>query len=396
MNKNRTYPRFSVSDRIEHWLLTLSFTTLAVTGLVQKFSDGLFAQWVIQTLGGVENVRVIHRAAAVIMMLEAVYHLGVVGYRLFILRHRLTMLPSLDDARAAVHALLYNVGLREAHPQQGRYTFEEKAEYWALIWGTLIMSLTGFMLWNPIATTKILPGEWIPAAKAAHGAEAVLAASAIIVWHLYGVHVKRFNKSMFTGQLGEEEMLDEHPLELAELKAGAARRPQAPLALARRRRAYLLGYSVLAVGMLVGIYFFVTFEESALATAPPAEHAAVFAPLTPTPLPTPLPTPTPAPTPTPLPTLPPDVKLTWADGPADIFAAECAACHGGAARLGGLDLSSYQGLMSGGASGPVVAPGDPAASRLVTLIESGSHPGQLSGSELERIRQWIADGALEK
>ena len=65
------------------------------------------------------------------------------------------------------------------------------------------MALTGFMMWNPLATIKVLPGEFIPAAKTAHGAEAVLAVLAIIVWHMYGVHVKRFNKSMWTGKLTE-------------------------------------------------------------------------------------------------------------------------------------------------------------------------------------------------
>ena len=63
------------------------------------------------------------------------------------------------------------------------------------------MGLTGFMMWNPLATVKLFPGEFIPASKAAHGAEAVLAVLAIIVWHMYGVHLQRFNKSMWTGQL---------------------------------------------------------------------------------------------------------------------------------------------------------------------------------------------------
>ncbi len=396
MGKERKYLRFSLSDRIEHWLLFVSFSTLALTGLAQKFSNNGLALWFIETLGGVENVRLVHRAAAVMMMLETIYHLGVVGYRIFVRRDRLTMLPGVEDVRAAIQTLLYNIGLRDAPPRQGRYTFEEKAEYWALVWGTIIMGLTGFMLWNPIATTKFLPGQWIPAAKVAHSSEALLAVLAIIVWHVYGVHIRRFNKSIFTGEVTEEELIEEHPLELAELKAGTAQRPADPQVVARRRRTFFLGYGVLAAVMFVAVYFFVTFEESALATVPPAERVVVFAPLTPTPLPTPRPTPTPAPTATPLPTPEPDVKLTWADGPADILAANCTSCHNSTAKLGGLDLSSYQGLAAGGGTGPVVVPGDPDASKLVTLIASGGHPGQLGDTELERIRQWIADGALEK
>ena len=63
-----------------------------------------------------------------------------------------------------------------------RFTFDEKFEYWAFVWGTLVMGLTGFMLWNPIVTAKILPGVAIPAALAAHSGEALLAVLAIAIW----------------------------------------------------------------------------------------------------------------------------------------------------------------------------------------------------------------------
>ena len=290
MNKVRKYLRFSVSDRIEHWLLTLSFGILGITGLVQKYPSIGLSEWSVGIMGGVENVRILHRLAAVIMMLEVIYHIGVVGYRVFVRRAKLSMLPGIPDLRAAIQTLLHNLGLRKDRPQQGRYTFEEKLEYWALIWGTLVMGITGFMLWNPIATTSFLPGEFVPAAKSAHSGEALLAVLAIIVWHFYHVHLRHFNKSIFSGYLTEEEMLDEHPLDLAEIKAGVLETPGATKAFARRRSGFLFAYGVLTVVMLFGIYLFVTIEQTAITTVPPPEQVAVFAPLTPTPLPTPLPT----------------------------------------------------------------------------------------------------------
>src|SRR5512139_891328 len=97
------------------------------------------------------------------------------------------------------------------------------------------MGLTGFMMWNPLSTTQILPGDFIPAAKAAHGAEAILAVLAIIIWHFYHVHLKHFNKSMFTGKLTKTEMRHEHPAELAQIEAGDTyRRP--PLKVLKRRQ----------------------------------------------------------------------------------------------------------------------------------------------------------------
>jgi formate dehydrogenase gamma subunit len=390
MSDERKHLRFGLPDRIEHWLLTISFSTLALTGLVQRYARAGISQTLIAAMGGIETVRIIHRIAAVILMLEVVYHLGVLGYRLFVRRSRFTMLPGLDDARNVLQAIQYNLGLRDDPPTQGRYTFEEKAEYWALVWGTLVMVATGFMLWNPIATTRFLPGEVIPAAKAAHSAEALLATLAILVWHFYGVHVKFFNKSMFTGKLTEEEMLDEHPLELARVKAGVSDQRVSEQVVARRKRGFFVSYAVLAAVMLVGVYWFVTLEESAVANVPPPEEIAVFAPLTPTPFPTPMPTSTPVPTATPGPTQEPGAPavVVWADVAA-ILEQKCVACHNASSALGNVDLSQYQTALA------VVEPGAPDDSLMVQLQEQGGHPGQLSEAELEVVRQWIEDGALE-
>ena len=97
------------------------------------------------------------------------------------------------------------------------------------------MIATGFMLWNPIATARLLPGEFIPAAQVVHGGEALLAILAVLVWHFYAVHLRQFNRSMFTGELSEEEMEHEHPLELERIKAGKAEAAADPAVLARRR-----------------------------------------------------------------------------------------------------------------------------------------------------------------
>jgi hypothetical protein len=150
----------------------------------------------------------------------------------------------------------------------GRYTFEEKLEYWALLWGNLVMIATGFVLWNPIATARFLPGQVIPASLVAHGSEAVLAVLSVIVWHGYGVHLRHFNRSMFTGTMTVEEMREEHPLELEALEGEAG--PEEPGAdvLRRRKRIFVPVAAVAALVLLAGLYRFVTFEETALPTVP--------------------------------------------------------------------------------------------------------------------------------
>jgi formate dehydrogenase gamma subunit len=387
----RTYERFPLARRIEHWVMMLSFTTLAITGLPQRFSSSPISTSFVGLIGGIENLRTIHHIAAIVMMLGTAWHLLVFGYLAYVRRTRLTMLPTLQDVKDAWQALLYNIGRTESPPQMGRYTFEEKMEYWAFVWGALIMGATGFMMWNPITTARILPGEVIPAAKAAHGGEALLAVLAIIVWHMYGVHLKRFNRAMFTGKISEEELLHEHPLELADIKAGMAERPVDDATLRRRQTVYLPIAGVLGIFMLLGIYGFVSAEQTALTTVErQAPTVVVFVPWTPTPAPTLTPT-AEASNSTPVAV----GDLTWENNIGTLFQTKCTACHG-AGALGGLNLSTYTDAMKGGASGPVIVPGDSAKSLLITKQQAGGHPGQLTPEELAQVIAWIDAGAPEK
>jgi hypothetical protein len=64
--------------------------------------------------------------------------------------------------------------------------------------------------------------------------------------------------------------------------------------------------------------------------------------------------------------------------------------------VGGLSLADYQSALKGGNSGPGIVPGDPDASSIVKIQQAGSHPGQLTTDELNRVIEWIRAGAPEK
>lgn len=274
------YKRFDRWQRTEHALLILSFTVLAITGLPQKYSLTYWGSWMIWLFGGIEITRLIHRTAAILLMLETIYHFVAVAYKVFVRRVRMTMLPGLPDVMHGFHAMAYNLRLAKTPPRMGRYTFGEKVEYWAVIWGTVIMVLTGFMLWNPIATTTFFPGQWIPAAKAAHGGEALLAVLSIVTWHVYNVHLKHFNRSMFTGAISHHEMETEHFEELHQLEAGEVLPPVEPEILRQRQRVFYPVAAVLSFVLLLALYLFVTIEQTAITTVP-RQNVDVFAPRTP-------------------------------------------------------------------------------------------------------------------
>jgi cytochrome b subunit of formate dehydrogenase len=246
-----------------------SFTLLALTGLPQTFAATAVGEGAIALLGGIEVVRVVHRVSAVLMMVTSIVHLLDVGYRFFVVGRPLSMWPGVKDVLDFWAATRWNFARRGAPPRMGRFTFDEKVEYWALLWGTAIMVATGFALWNPIATASVFPGQFIPAALAAHRGEALLAVLAVIVWHGYGVHLKHFNRSMFTGYMSEEEMGEHHPLELEAARQKEAGAPRPAEEQLRRRRIFVPVAALVTLLLIAGLYTFVTFEQTALLTVSP-------------------------------------------------------------------------------------------------------------------------------
>ena len=189
-------------------------------------------------------------------------------------------------------------------------------------------------------------------------------------------------------------MLHEHPLELADIKAGMAGSQPEPAVLRQRRTLYYPVAAVVAAGLLFTVYGFVSGEQTALKTIPPqAPTIEVYVPQTPTPLP---PTPTAPPAPTAAPTTTGGSTVTTWASVAPIFSAKCAMCHGAALATNGLNLTTYADTMKGATDGPVIVPNDSAGSKLFQIQSTGGHPGQLSAEELAILQAWIDAGALEK
>lgn len=266
----QSYRRFGPGQRFEHIVLLVTFTGLALTGLPQTYAKYDWAKTLIDLMGGIESIRVIHRILATILMAEAIYHGGILTYKLFVLGRKATMIPGPRDLRDVLQWIAYNLGLRQEHPHLPRYNFGEKAEYLAVIWGTVIMVITGFMMWNPIATTNFLPGTAVPVARVAHAAEAVLAVLSIITWHMWNVHIRRFNRAMFTGNLSHDAMEEEHGEELEQILAGHVDEDP-PREVIAKRNMYFFPYAFIVGTLLVlGLIFFVTFEDTAITTVDPA------------------------------------------------------------------------------------------------------------------------------
>ena len=213
--------RFSVRQRIEHIALIVIFTALAVTGLLQRFYTGWFAEWAIVRIGGVETVRVIHRIFGGVFTLALFYHLVILSHGLVVKHSRQSMLLTRKDFTDVVDSLRYALGFRSSRPEFGRFNYRQKFEYWGLMFGSVIITATGLILMFPAAVTTILPGQFVAASVVIHGWEATLAVLTIIVWHFYEVMLRPdvfpADTSIFTGKISKQRMAEEHSLEYAEL-----------------------------------------------------------------------------------------------------------------------------------------------------------------------------------
>jgi len=176
--------RMSLNERLQHGLLVIVFVILAYTGFALKFPQ---AWWASPFVGRFDWRTLGHRAAALVFCLLCGYHLG---FMLLTKRGRLertALLPRWQDVTQLFQMLGYYVGRRQKRPVFGRYSYVEKFEYWALVWGSVIMVFTGALMTWEEWTLRLFPKWVFDVVTAVHFYEAVLACLAIALWHLYFV-----------------------------------------------------------------------------------------------------------------------------------------------------------------------------------------------------------------
>jgi formate dehydrogenase gamma subunit len=179
--------RMNRNFRIAHWGVILSFPTLVVTGFALKFPDAWWARPLLLWESHFGFRGAVHRSAAVILVAATLYHVIHLALnkrdRVFLW----AMIPTVKDATDIVQVFSYNLGLTKVEPKFAKFNYAEKLEYLAFMWGTLIMTVSGVLLWFNNFTLTHFP-KWVSdAATAVHYYEALLATFAILIWHSYMV-----------------------------------------------------------------------------------------------------------------------------------------------------------------------------------------------------------------
>ena len=220
--QNPNMTRMTENQRWQHLILLSSFMVLVITGFALKFPNS----WLAEVLGNEEKIRsIVHRAAGVVLIAAGIYHL----IYLVVTREGRRLIwdfaPRPKDAFDAWKTMRYYLGLGGEKPKFGRFNYAEKAEYWALVWGTALMGLTGVMIWAKVWVGNLLARWWVDVATSIHFYEAILATLAIIVWHFYQVFfdpdVYPMNWAWWDGKMPVEQYRHEHELDTEALAEAA-------------------------------------------------------------------------------------------------------------------------------------------------------------------------------
>jgi formate dehydrogenase gamma subunit len=223
--------RMNLWFRVAHWGIMVSFPTLVVTGFALKYPDSWWARPLLMWEASTGVRGGLHRVAAVIIIVATAYHFVHLALKKRDRSFIWAMIPTIKDATDMVDVFLYNLGLTSKEPKFAKFNYAEKMEYWAFMWGTVVMALSGFLLWFNNFTLRHFP-KWVSdAATAIHWYEALLATFSILIWHFYLVifdpMVYPMDTAWLDGKISADHYKHTRPAYYRELvKAGLVETPE--------------------------------------------------------------------------------------------------------------------------------------------------------------------------
>lgn len=257
--------RFEVSQRITHLFVIFSFMSLALTGMMLKFSSMPWAGYLADFIGGVRMAGLIHRFAALITFGYFISHIFLMIKKM---RHRRlnikefllgsnSMMFNLNDLKDFWGTIKWFVG-KGPRPSYGKWTYWEKFDYFAVFWGVAIIGFSGLMLWFPEFFTKFVPGWLINVATIIHSDEALLAVGFIFTVHFFNTHLRPesfpMDKVIFTGLVPLEEYKKDRPREYEALReSGALKKVVVKDYIPRKRDKLVsvIGFTFLTIGVIL-------------------------------------------------------------------------------------------------------------------------------------------------
>src|SRR5262245_31484061 len=168
MNDTNKLARFSVAERVNHWIVALSFLYAALTGL-SLWSPRLY--WLASIFGGGVTVRAWHPFGGLIFVVVFVWM-----FRSWKTQMRLDN----DDRRWLRLAHRYAAHDYQSLPEAGRFNGGQKSLFWLQSVNAVLLLISGIVLWWP----ESMPRGFREASILIHPIAAILAIGGLIV-HIY-------------------------------------------------------------------------------------------------------------------------------------------------------------------------------------------------------------------
>lgn len=186
--------RFTRWQRATHGVLAVSVFGLVLTGMPLKYSSSFWAGPLMSAMGGPDRAGSIHRVCAVLFFISGFMHIaGLVGG---MLKRDITppfspdsILPRITDIRQAIQNIRYLRGNGE-RPKFAKFSYFEKFDYLAEVWGLFVIGLSGLIMWFPVKAARWLPGWAVNAALIFHSYEALLAMGFLFTIHFINTHLR--------------------------------------------------------------------------------------------------------------------------------------------------------------------------------------------------------------
>ncbi|MBU2491539.1 MAG: cytochrome b/b6 domain-containing protein [Bacteroidetes bacterium] len=264
-NKKIYVERFDAYTRILHVMVVVSFLSLALTGMIIKFSGVGVFQYLSDLMGGYEVTGFIHRFAAIITFLYFFLHSSYLikkartreGGFFSLLKGENSLVPNKRDFIEFVQTMKWFLGMGP-RPQYGRWTYWEKFDYFAVFWGIMVIGSSGLILWFPEFFTMLgIPGWFINVATIIHSDEALLAVGFIFTIHFFNTHFRPdkfpMDKVIFTGSVELDEFKEDRPREYEvlvkenKLDEKFVNAPNKTLL----RAAGIFGFTALTIGLII-------------------------------------------------------------------------------------------------------------------------------------------------
>jgi hypothetical protein len=229
-----------------------------------KFSYMAWAQTVSRFLGGFESMGFQHRVGAITLIIVAIVHLWDVVRRKKAAQHTWlqvitgpnSIIFNLHDLPEFIQSIKWFFGLGP-RPNYGRYTYWEKFDYFAVLWGIIIIGSTGLVLWFPEFFTHFIPGWAVNVATIIHSDEALLAVGFIFTIHFFNTHFRPdkfpMDPVIFTGQVTLDELKYDKPGEYEAMRESGELEEhlQDPYPAGEERALKIFGALALTFGLIL-------------------------------------------------------------------------------------------------------------------------------------------------